>query len=110
MILNAYIDEQKIPVEVPDDLPEQAEDFFAKMDADMDRGWQMSRTWVDDLSPEMRCQVAADRILTALHQDNEKMLMLMAGYILSRLPGVTDVRIDTNGEMLETEFIIPARL
>ena len=38
------------------------------------------------------------------------MLMLMAGYILSRLPGVTDVRIDTNGEMLETEFIIPARL
>ncbi len=110
MKLNVFIDDEMRVIELPEGFLQEAEDFFAKMDADMDRGWQMSRTWVDDLSPEMRCQVAADRILTALHQDNEKMLMLMAGYILSRLPGVTDVRIDTNGEMLETEFIIPARL
>ncbi len=106
MILNAYIDEQKIPVEVPDDLPEQAEDFFAKMDADMDRGYQMSRKWVDKPDLYQRCQIAADRMFTAMHTGNDQLMMLMAAYILKRMPGVRGVHLDQQGNMLEHEFVL----
>jgi hypothetical protein len=44
-------------------------------------------------------------MLTAIMQENENMKLLMAGYILSRMPKATDVRIDTSGEMTGTEFI-----
>ena len=36
------------------------------MDQDMDAGWQMSRDWVDNPSREQRCQIVADKLLTAL--------------------------------------------
>jgi hypothetical protein len=103
--LNVFIDDQMQQVEVPDDMIQDAEEFFARMDADMDKGWQMSRAWVDNPSIEERCQIAADRMLTAIMQENENTKTLMAGYILSRMPKATDVRIDTSGEMTGTEFI-----
>ena len=73
--------------------------------ADMDKGWQMSRDWVEYPTPEQRCQIAADRMLTAIMQENDNTKILMAGYILSRMPKATDVRIDTSGEISGTEFI-----
>ena len=84
----------------------EAEDFFAKMDADMDQGWQMSRQWVDKLSPLNRCQIVADKLMTALDAGNETLVQLMAAYILKRMPGVAGVRINTDGEMLETRLIM----
>jgi hypothetical protein len=75
------------------------------MDRDMDRGWQMSREWVECLNLKQRCQIAADKMLNAIHSENETLMLLMAGYILSRLPDVTRINIDTNGEMMETELI-----
>ncbi len=92
-------------VEVPDDMMQDAEEFFAKMDTDMDKGWQMSREWIENPNTEQRCQIAADRMLTAIMQENDNTKMLMAGYILSRMPKATDVRIDTSGEISGTEFI-----
>ncbi|MEZ5540795.1 MAG: hypothetical protein R3F42_02005 [Pseudomonadota bacterium] len=105
MILNVVVEEQVYPVRVPDSLIQEADDFFAKMDADMDRGWQMSRDWVDNPSLEQRCQIVGDKMLTAMHQDNKKMLLLLSAYILARVPGVTGIRIDTNGEMQGTELV-----
>jgi len=103
--LNVFIDDQMQQVVVPDDMMQEAEGFFSKMDSDMAKGWQMSRDWVENPSVEQRCQIAADRMLTAIMQENENMKLLMAGYILSRMPKATDVRIDTSGEMTGTEFI-----
>jgi hypothetical protein len=103
--LNVFIDEQMQQVEVPDDMMQDAEEFFARMDADMDKGWQMSREWIENPNTEQRCQIAADRMLTAIMQENENTKILMAGYILSRMPKAPDVRIDTSGEILGTEFI-----
>lgn len=103
--LNVFIDEQMQLVEVPDDMMQDAEEFFAKMDTDMDKGWQMSREWIENPNTEQRCQIAADRMLTAIMQENDNTKMLMAGYILSRMPKATDVRIDTSGEISGTEFI-----
>ena len=80
----------------------EARDFFAKMDADMDSGWQMSRTWVDNPNDLQRCQIAADKILTAMHTDNEKMATLMAAYILNKIPKAASVDVDSEGDMTQT--------
>ena len=108
MILNVIVDEQTIDLNVPDPMLEQAEDFFVKMDRDMDTGWQMSRDWVDQPDREQRCQIAADKLLTALENENRKLAMMMAGYILSRMPGVQSVEVDTTGEIDQTRFTVLA--
>ena len=102
MILNIIVDERTIPIEVPEFILTDATDFFAKMDLDMNAGWQMSRTWVDNPDVTQRCQIAADRILTAIHTDNEKTATLMAAYILTKLPNTTSIEIDTEGDMTQT--------
>ena len=104
MILKIIIDEKTIPIEVPEYMLTEAEDFFNKMDTDMDSGWQMSRTWVDQPDNIQRCQIAADRILTSVHTENEKMATLLAAYILKKLPNIASVDIDTEGDMTQTTF------
>lgn len=104
MKLNVQINENAYQIEVADDMLMQAESIYAKMDQDMDAGWQMSREWVDDLSTKQRCQVVADRLLTAIETENEASTMLMAGYIMTHMPGITTVQIATDGDMLQTVF------
>lgn len=106
MQLTVHIDEISRTIEVDDKLLKEGEEFFAKMDSDMDQGWQMSRTWVDNPSREERCQIAANKMLSAISTENQTLLMLMAGYIMSRYPQVREIRIDTAGDMTETELII----
>jgi hypothetical protein len=105
MQLTVHIDDVSQTIEVAENLLQEGEDFFAKMDNDMDQGWQMSRTWVDNPNREERCQIAASKILDAISAENQTLLMLMAGYIMSRYPQVREVRIDTAGDMTETEFV-----
>ena len=104
MLLKVTVDDQQLTLNVPDVIVEGAQDFFAQMDRDMDAGWQMGREWIDDLSVEQRCQVVADKLLTALENENDKLGRMMAGYILSRLPHVESIAIDTSGEIQNTEF------
>ena len=104
MLLKAIIDDQELSLEVPETLLREGQAFFAKLDADMDQGWQMSREWVARPNQIERCQIVADKLLTALEKENEKLGMLMAGYLLSRLPGIESVTPDTHGEMQNTLF------
>jgi len=104
MLLKAIIDDQELSLEVPETLLREGQAFFAKLDADMDQGWQMSREWVARPNQIERCQIVADKLLTALEKENEKLGMLMAGYLLSRLPGIKSVTPDTHGEMQNTLF------
>ena len=104
MMLNLVIDEKTYPLDIPDGILHEAEDFFQKMDRDMDRGWQMGTEFVEIPTRLNRCQIAADRLLISLSAENQNMIALMAGYILTRLPGVTTIDIDTAGEMLHTKF------
>jgi len=106
MILKVVIDDQVYPVNVPDRIISEADDFFRKIDKDMDKGWQMSRDWVQNPDQEQRCQIVGDKMLTALHNDNEQLMVLLSAYVLARVPGATGLRIDTNGEMLETELVV----
>jgi len=102
MILAIMIDNQIYDIDTPDDLIKDAEALYVKMDKDMDDGWQMSRQWVSDPNMEQRCQIVADKILEAFQNKNEKMVLLMSGYILSRLPTVKAIEIDTSGDITQT--------
>ncbi|NIR61051.1 MAG: hypothetical protein GWO02_16885 [Gammaproteobacteria bacterium] len=104
MRLEVIIDDQVLAVNVPDGVLSEAGGVFAKMDADMDGGWQMGREWVEQPDTDQRCQIVANRLLTALETDNQSLATMMAAYILTRRPGTTGVRVDTQGEMLATEF------
>jgi len=106
MKLNIIIDGRSNAFEVPDNILLEARGFFDQMDKDMDKGWQMSRDWVENPTPEQRCQIAANKLLTAIENDNEKLLMLMAAYILKTMPGVKSVNIDVTGDMNETDIIM----
>ena len=110
MKLNIIVEGRTNAFEVPDQILVEAADFFEQMNADMDKGWQMSRDWVDNPNAEQRCQIAADKILTAIETDNEKLLMLMAAYILKTMPGVRSVNIDMTGDMNETDIIMGAEI
>ena len=105
MILKVVVDDQTYPVRVPEEIVKDGEDFFNTIDKDMDRGWQMSRDWVENPDQLQRCQIIGDKMLTAMHNNNERMMVLLSAYILARVPGVQGIRIDTNGEMLESELI-----
>jgi len=106
MKLNIIIDGRTNDFEIPDSLITEAKEFFDKLDTDMDQGWQMSRDWVEFPDAQQRCQIAADKILTAIENDNEKLLMLMAAYIIRTMPGVKTVNIDITGDMNETDIIM----
>ena len=105
MILKVTIDEKTFPLQVDDEMVQDAQDAFRKMDADMDRGWQMSRIWVDHPDDLQRCQIAADKMLTAIQQEKTATVGLMAAYILNRMPEVQAVDIDTSGDMTMTEVV-----
>lgn len=104
MILNVLIDNHTYPIEVPESMIREGEEFFARMDQDMDRGYQMSRTWVAAPNQVQRCQIVADKLLTALEAENQKLGMLMAAYILARMPGCQAVEMNLEGDMTEHDL------
>ena len=105
MTLNVVIEGNVFSIQVPDEILSEGEDFFQKMDQDMDKGWMMSREWVENPNLTQRCQIAADRIADSMHSENETLTYLMAGYILTRMQNVKEVHIDTEGDITETQFI-----
>jgi hypothetical protein len=105
MKLDVIIDSKTHRIEVPQDMLDEGETFFQKMDRDMDGGWQMGPEFVESPNTAQRCQIAANKLLVSVSAQNKLLTELMAGYILKRLPGIKTVEIDTSGEMLNTEFI-----
>ena len=99
MILKVSIADQLIELNVPDALIRQAEDFFARMDADMDQGWQVNRDWFDFPELPLRGQIVADKLLTALENEDHNLGRLMAGYICSRFPEIELLELSEQGEI-----------
>ena len=92
-------------VEVPANVLEDGGDFFARLDHDMDRGWQISREYVARPNQTQRCQIAADKLLTSIINDNSSTATMMAAYIVVRAPGTNGVDVDTTGEMQNTRLL-----
>ncbi|MDX1810342.1 MAG: hypothetical protein R3240_00220 [Gammaproteobacteria bacterium] len=103
-MLCVCFDDKEYDLDVPQALIRDAESFYQTMDKDMDKGWQISRQWVDNPDTFERCQIVADQILTAFHDEDEDMILLMAGYILSRLPQAKRILIDSSGDISQTDI------
>jgi hypothetical protein len=105
MNLTIEIDDKSYTLDVPETLGIEAADFFEKMDNDMNCGWQMSRWWVPDPDQTQRCQIVADKLLTAMQHENREFALLMAAYILHHMPATRRIRINTDGEIQGNEFL-----
>ena len=92
-------------VHIPAEVLADGAAFFAKLDRDMDRGWQMSREYVARPDQMQRCQIAADRLLTSIDNGNQATATMMAAYIVTRVPGAIGVEIDTAGETQNTTLL-----
>jgi len=103
--LKIVVETNTYSITIPDDVTQDGASFFAKMDEDMSKGWQMDRQWVEAPTVQQRCQIAASRIADAIEAENDTLAYLMAGYIVDRMPSVKEVHVDTEGEMAETQFI-----
>jgi len=101
MILKVFLEDQTYPLEIPESMLLEAEDFFSFLDDDMNKGWQMSHIWVESPDKYQRCQIVADKLLTALNNDDKKTGVMMTEYILSRLPGTTELHLSVTGDMNE---------
>lgn len=106
MNLDVYIENKLHKIEIPEDVFTNGEDFFAMMNEDMDKGWKMGPEFIENPDSRMRAQIAASRIPSAMEKENKNLLYLLAGYIVTQLPGTEAVNIDMNGEPLNTDFII----
>ena len=104
MQLNIIVDEYSMNLNIPDEFLAASEDAFDRLDLSMDQGVQMGRDWLESPDRHQRCQIAANKLLTALERDDERLALISAGYIVSRMPGVTRVRIDNSGEIRGTAF------
>jgi len=109
MRFKVIVGEDVYAVEVPAHVLEDSSEFFAKLDRDMDRGWQMSRDYVERPDATQRCQIAADKLLTSIMNGNGATATMMAAYIRARAPGVTGVDVDTAGEMQDTKLLYDAQ-
>ena len=108
MILKVTLADQLLELNVPEAFVAQAQDFFNKMDADMDQGWQVNREWIDKPDAYLRGQIAADKLLTALENEDHKLGRMMAGYIVSRFPDIELLELSEQGETRDHELKLPA--
>ena len=105
MRFKVVIGKQVYAIEVPEELLRDAAESHARLDRDMDRGWQMSRQFVARPDRLQRCQIVADKLLTGIMNGNEATALLMAAYIALCMPGAIGVDIDTSGEMQNTQLL-----
>jgi len=103
--LKVLMDGNVYSISITSEITIEGEPFFSKMDQDMDKGWMMSREWVENPTQIQRCQIAADRLVDSIHSENETLTHLMVGYILTRMENVQEVHINTEGDMMETQFV-----
>ena len=105
MQFNITIDQQLYTLDIPEAVIEEAQAFIADMDRDFDRGLQLGRYWIDEPSAEQRCQIAANKIVNALHQENVRQFYIMAAYILHKFPGLKMVTVDSDYEIDEIDIV-----
>ncbi|MDH5516375.1 MAG: hypothetical protein OEY36_00975 [Gammaproteobacteria bacterium] len=105
MKIRVLVEDKAEEFEIPDQLIEQGEDFFNKMNTDLDKGWQMGHVWVENPNMLQRCQIAADKMMSAIHHENEKMFMLMGAYILKNKPDTDEIHLDSTGDIQTIDFV-----
>ena len=102
--LNIILGENEYPLKIKEKIVTEGQPFFNQMDSDMNKGWQMSKSWVERPSQFQKCQIAADRLVTSIHLNKKETAIVLADYILNQMPTVKVIDIDISGNMEETSF------
>ena len=102
--LNIILGENEYPLKIKEKIVTEGQPFFNQMDSDMNKGWQMSKSWVEKPSQMQKCQIAADRLFTSIHLNKKETAIMMAAYIINQMPEVKVIDIDISGNMEETSF------
>tara|TARA_X000000368_G_scaffold258436_1_gene204275 strand:+ start:85 stop:405 length:321 start_codon:yes stop_codon:yes gene_type:complete len=102
--ITVILGENEYPLKIKENIVDEAKSFFTKMDADMDKGWQMSKSWVENPDQFQKCQIAADRLFTSIHLNKKETAIMMAAYIINKMPEIKVIDIDITGNMEETSF------
>jgi len=106
MNFNITIDEESYTLEVSDAIMKELQGTIEEMDADFDKGARIGRYWIDVPSDEQRCQIAADKVVSAVHQQNVRMFYQMAAYILTKFPTLQMATVSSDFEVSDIHFEI----
>ena len=106
MNFNITIDEESYTLEVSDAIMKELQGTIKDMDADFDKGARIGRYWIEMPSDEQRCQLAADKVVSAVHQQNVRMFYQMAAYILTKLPTLKMATVSSDFEVSDIHFEI----
>jgi len=102
--LTIILGENEYPMKIKEAIVNEAQSFFNQLDSDMDKGWQMSRSWIEKPNKYQKCQIVADRLFTSIHLNKKETAVMMAAYIINQMPNIKVIDIDTSGNMEETSF------
>ncbi|MEC7885357.1 MAG: hypothetical protein VX544_01025 [Pseudomonadota bacterium] len=103
--LKIILGNNSYPLKIKPLIIEEGVDFFKKMDVDMEKGWQMGQIWVEKPNQLQKCQIAAERLFTSIHNGRKETAIMMAAYIIYHLPKTKSIDIDTAGNMQDTIFL-----
>jgi len=104
MNFNITIDEESYTLEVKDDLMQELKNVHSDMDAEYDAGIQLGRYWVETPDLEQRCQLTANKVVSAIHQENIRLFYLNASYILSKFPNLKRVTVSSDFEISDIDI------
>ncbi|MCP4994460.1 MAG: hypothetical protein GY934_11845 [Gammaproteobacteria bacterium] len=104
MKLNIILDDYSLDMDVDESFITSNTEAFDSLDSSMDQGIQLGREWVEAPDKIERCQFAANKLLSAIESHNERLAMISAGYILTRLKGVQQVTLNNEGNPGATSF------
>ncbi len=102
--LSINIDDQIQDIEFSRKNLVDGKSLFEKMDQDMNKGWQLGRHYLDHPNTVQRCQIACERLLTAIETNNQHMVRAMSGFVLYKLPNTATIVIHSQGEADDTCF------
>ncbi len=104
MNFNITIDEESYTLDVKEELMQELQSAHRDMDAEYDKGLQLGRYWIDTPTLEQRCQLTANKVVSAIHQENIRQFYLMASYILAKFPNLKQVTVSSDFEISDIDI------
>jgi len=105
MNFDITIDQENFQLDIPEKLIEELRGHCEEMEKEFDKGVQMGRYWVESPGDFERCQVAADKVASAIAREDKRMLYINAAYILFKAPNLHHVTVDSNYEMQDIDLV-----
>ncbi len=104
MNFNITIDEESYTLEVKDELMQELENIHKDMDEEYDKGIQLGRYWIDTPDLEQRCQLTANKVVSAIHQEKVRDFYLHSSYILRKFPELKRVTVSSDFEISDIDI------